>query len=109
VLFALLLRSDNIVALFSRSSLPSAFASFQRNYLLVYALVVGADWLQGIFVSAIYQCYGYDETFRSRFFIAGFLSSGLLGTFFGPLADKFGRKRASLLYAPAPASRRRRL
>jgi hypothetical protein len=32
--------------------------------------------------------------------LAGFLSSGLLGTFFGPLADKFGRKRAALMYAP---------
>ncbi len=80
-----------------------------------YALVVGADWLQGVFVSKIYQCYSYDETQRSRFFIvgddaddadddntnnvvSGFLSSGLLGTFFGPLADKFGRKRASLMY-----------
>jgi hypothetical protein len=31
-------------------------------------------------------------------FPSGFLSSGLLGTFFGPLADKFGRKRASLMY-----------
>lgn len=78
---------------------------------------MGADWLQGVFVSKIYQCYGYNETARSRFFIAGddhdhdsagaseanrflsgFLSSGLLGTFFGPLADKFGRKRASLMY-----------
>ncbi len=36
-----------------------------------YALVVGADWLQGVFVSKIYQCYGYNETARSRFFIAG--------------------------------------
>ena len=79
---------------------------------------MGADWLQGVFVSKIYQCYGYNETARSRFFIAGedddhgggvagrrtnrfpsgFLSSGLLGTFFGPLADKFGRTRASLMY-----------
>jgi hypothetical protein len=36
-------------------------------------------------------------------FLSGFLSSGLLGTFFGPLADKFGRKRASLMYSmPLP-------
>ena len=79
-----------------------AFASFQRNYLVVYFLVMGArsspsnsidpclasDWLQGPYVYKLYAYYGFDQGDIGLLFIAGFLSSLLFGTFLGSLADK---------------------
>ena len=48
----------------------------------------GADWLQGPYVYALYASYGFDKSAIGQLFIAGFLSSGVFGTFVGSLADK---------------------
>lgn len=45
------------------------------------------DWLQGPYVYALYQHYGFDRTAIGQLFIAGFGSSLLFGTLVGSLAD----------------------
>lgn len=46
------------------------------------------DWLQGPYVYALYQHYGFDRGDIGRLFIAGFGSSMIIGTVIGSLADK---------------------
>ena len=46
------------------------------------------DWLQGPYVYALYQYYGFDVKDIGRLFIAGFGSSMIFGTIVGSLADK---------------------
>jgi hypothetical protein len=46
------------------------------------------DWLQGPYVYALYEHYGYSPAQIGQLFIAGFGSSMLFGTFVGALADK---------------------
>ncbi|MEW5319725.1 MAG: hypothetical protein WDW38_010861 [Sanguina aurantia] len=76
----------------------SAFVKLRNNYVLVYALMMAGDWLQGPYVYALYEYYGYDVKDIGRLFIAGFGSSMVVGTVVGALADKYGRKKAGLLY-----------
>ena len=112
------------------------FIRFRNNYVLVYALMMGAehtplsavdrytslnawpppfacapetplwltdagispsltqsacaagDWLQGPYVYALYQYYGFDRGQIGRLFIGGFASSMVFGTLVGSLADK---------------------
>ncbi|GIL74576.1 hypothetical protein Vretimale_2257 [Volvox reticuliferus] len=81
-----------------------AFFSLRNNYVFVYALMMAGDWLQGPYVYALYQHYGYDVKDIGRLFIAGFGSSMIFGTVVGSLADKHGRKKAALLYVVAYAA-----
>jgi len=53
---------------------------------------MGADWLQGPYVYALYSDYGFNRSDIGVLFIGGFLSSMVFGTFVGSLADKYGRK-----------------
>lgn len=46
------------------------------------------DWLQGPYVYALYEYYGFDVKDIGRLFIAGFGSSMVVGTVVGALADK---------------------
>uniref|UniRef100_A0A7E4W915 Molybdate transporter 2 homolog n=1 Tax=Panagrellus redivivus TaxID=6233 RepID=A0A7E4W915_PANRE len=88
---------------FAKSRQPACddaqFIGFQRSYLTVYLLAVGADWLQGPHVYALYQHYGMSKHQIEQLFIAGFGSSLVFGTFIGSLADKIGRKLNCFLYA----------
>mmetsp|Transcript_13957 Transcript_13957/g.42093 ORF Transcript_13957/g.42093 Transcript_13957/m.42093 type:complete len:460 (-) Transcript_13957:1680-3059(-) len=74
------------------------FRRFRNNYLMVYSLMMAGDWLQGPYVYALYQHYGFDRGDIGRLFIAGFGASMILGTVVGSLADKTGRKKAALTY-----------
>ena len=56
------------------------------------------DWLQGPYVYALYDSYGYSQEDIAVLFVAGFGSSMFFGTFVGSLADRLGRKRFCLLY-----------
>ena len=47
---------------------------------------------------ALYQHYGYTQGDIGQLFIAGFGSSLVFGTVAGSLGDRYGRKRACLLY-----------
>ena len=64
-------------------------------------LFAAGDWLQGPYVYALYQHYGFDRGDIGRLFIAGFGSSMIFGTIVGSLADKTGRKKAALTYVAA--------
>ena len=46
------------------------------------------DWLQGPYVYALYEYYGFTVKDIGRLFIAGFGSSMVFGTIVGSLADK---------------------
>eukprot|EP00898_Chlorokybus_atmophyticus_P004681 jgi/Chlat1/5213/Chrsp33S05182 len=75
-----------------------AFAVFRNNYLAVYSLMMAGDWLQGPYVYALYEHYGYGRGDIGRLFIAGFGSSMIFGTLVGSLADRYGRRRACIMY-----------
>ncbi|CAG0899302.1 unnamed protein product [Cyprideis torosa] len=74
------------------------FLRFQNTYCIVYFLAVFADWLQGPYVYKLYSYYGFGEFEIAVLYIIGFAVSATLGTFTGPLADKFGRKRMCLIF-----------
>ncbi|GAA0185930.1 transporter [Lithospermum erythrorhizon] len=81
-----------------RVNTSSAFNAFKNNYLVVYSLMMAGDWLQGPYVYYLYTTYGFGKGEIGQLFIAGFGSSMLFGTIVGSLADKHGRKRASVTY-----------
>ena len=53
---------------------------------------MAADWMQGPYVYALYDHYGFDKEQIAHLFIAGFGSSMLFGTVVGALADQHGRR-----------------
>eukprot|EP00741_Cyanophora_paradoxa_P002968 tig00000655_g2881.t1 len=75
-----------------------AFTKFQYNYIAVYLLAMASDWLQGPYVYALYEAYGYKEGDIGKLFIAGFGSSMIFGTIVGSVADKYGRKKNCILF-----------
>ncbi|KAG7138298.1 Molybdate-anion transporter like protein [Verticillium longisporum] len=72
---------------------------FQLEYFSVYALAVGADWLQG---PHIYAMYKYEkqlpEKLVAALYAAGFISGAVSASFAGGLADRYGRRLACLIY-----------
>jgi MFS family permease len=75
-----------------------AFKDFQRKFLIVYLLMMAADWMQGPYVYRLYSFYGFSRQDNGILFIAGFGSSLVFGTWAGPIADTYGRKFACMLY-----------
>lgn len=82
----------------SKKSSDERFRGFQRTYLLVYLSAMMADWLQGPYVYALYESYGFTRGDNAMLFICGFGSSAVFGTFVGSLADKLGRRKFATLY-----------
>ncbi|GFH18481.1 uncharacterized protein HaLaN_15297, partial [Haematococcus lacustris] len=86
------------------SGVPSAGASvaaYRRHmagYVAIYSLMMLGDWLQGPYVYALYEYYGFTVKDIGRLFVAGFGSSMVFGTVVGALADRHGRKKAAMLY-----------
>ncbi|CEM16856.1 unnamed protein product [Vitrella brassicaformis CCMP3155] len=76
-----------------------AFKGFQRNYLLVYYVMMLADWLQGPYVYALYQEYGFSMSEIGVLFIVGFGASGIMGVFIGSIADSYGRRFICIVFA----------
>ncbi|KAG2443613.1 hypothetical protein HXX76_001964 [Chlamydomonas incerta] len=74
------------------------FRLFRNNYLIVFCLMMAGDWLQGPYIYALYEHYGYSVGDIGHFFIMGFGSSAVFGTVVGALADITGRRAASLAY-----------
>jgi MFS transporter, MFS domain-containing protein family, molybdate-anion transporter len=77
---------------------PPSYLSFRRNYVIIYCLMMAGDWLQGPYVFALYDAYGFTVKEIGILFITGFGSSLIFGTIVGSLADQLGRKKACLLY-----------
>lgn len=71
---------------------------FKRDYLVAYLLAMLADWLQGPYVYALYAFYGFSKADNGLLFIFGFGSSAIFGTFIGGFADKYGRKKFTIMY-----------
>jgi hypothetical protein len=64
------------------------FKKFQMIYLVPYLLMTAADWLQGPYVYALYESYGFGIGDIGILFTAGFGSSMIFGTVVGSLSDK---------------------
>ncbi|KAI0692884.1 hypothetical protein BC835DRAFT_1355598 [Cytidiella melzeri] len=78
----------------SSRSAGSSARLLMRQYLTVYAIVMGADWLQGPYVYSLYrEQYAFPERLVAVLFVIGFMSAGFAAPLVGPWADKFGRKK----------------
>ncbi|KAJ7238813.1 hypothetical protein B0H12DRAFT_1326754 [Mycena haematopus] len=83
----------------SASGTASALAALTRQYLIVYAIVMGADWLQGPYVYSLYrEQYNFPERTVAILFVTGFMSAGLAAPLIGVWADQHGRKRLCLVF-----------
>lgn len=76
----------------------TSLKAFRKQYLTVWCFAIISDWLQGPYVYALYEAYGFTNQENAVLFICGFGASGLAGAFIGQFADKSGRKQAALLY-----------
>ena len=85
----------------STAAAPPGFASFQKLYLAAYLCMVAGDWMQGPYVYALYDSYGFSQQAIAVLFVAGFGSSMIFGTVVGSFADKLGRKKFALVYVAA--------
>ena len=72
--------------------------SLQSLYLPAHLLALFSDWLQGPYVYQLYRQYGYGERDIAVLFMAGYLSSCVLGSTSGPLADRYGRRTMGQLF-----------
>lgn len=73
--------------LVDETSVPG-YTDFKLRYLIGYALAVFGDWIQGPYLYALYESYGYSRTSIAFFYIIGYASSLIFGTIVGSLADK---------------------
>mmetsp|Transcript_20231 Transcript_20231/g.30152 ORF Transcript_20231/g.30152 Transcript_20231/m.30152 type:complete len:484 (+) Transcript_20231:97-1548(+) len=69
------------------------------RYLSVYLLAALSDWLQGPYVYALYNAYGYEQKAIAVLFVAGFGSSMIFGSFVGGMADSGGRRKFVIIFA----------
>lgn len=77
----------------------NALATLTRRYLVVYAIVMGADWLQGPYVYSLYhEQYELPERMVAVLFVTGFMSAGLTAPLVGVWADQHGRKKLCLVF-----------
>ncbi|KAI9189869.1 hypothetical protein H9P43_001302 [Blastocladiella emersonii ATCC 22665] len=83
---------------FASPAQKEAFSRFRTNYLAVYLLVNGSDWLCGPYLYSVYKEHGLDLAWISTLSVIGFMSSAVLGSFAGSLSDKWGRRKLCLLY-----------
>lgn len=102
MLFMVLAIVCAVVVMRSRSqdrvSVTAQFRSFQRSFIIVYLIMFMADWMQGPYVYALYDHYGFSHQDIATLFIMGFGSSMVFGTFVGGLADRFGRKANAIVF-----------
>lgn len=74
----------------------------QLSFLIVYALVMAADWLQGPFLYSLYaKEHAVAPTVIPQLFTTGFVSGGVAGAVVGSLADAYGRRAACLAFCVA--------
>ncbi|CAK7207005.1 hypothetical protein SEUCBS139899_009813 [Sporothrix eucalyptigena] len=89
----------------SREAAATAHASRASDFLIVYALVMAADWLQGPFLYSLYTDeHGVSPAHVSLLFATGFIAGGVSASFVGSAADRHGRKRASLVFCATYAA-----
>jgi MFS family permease len=71
------------------------FDGFRREYMMVYYVIMLADWMQGTHMYTLYLSYNVNI---SALFLTGFLSGAIFAPFLGSAVDKFGRKRSCIVY-----------
>ncbi|KAI0918321.1 hypothetical protein AcW1_009765 [Taiwanofungus camphoratus] len=77
----------------------NVLSKLTRQYLIVYAIVMGADWLQGPYVYSLYEeQYAFPERLVAVLFVTGFMSGGLTAPLVGVWADQHGRRRLCLAF-----------
>jgi MFS transporter, MFS domain-containing protein family, molybdate-anion transporter len=79
----------------SHQVLHREFDAFRRQYMIVYAIIMLADWMQGTHMYTLYLSYGVNI---SALFLTGFLSGALFAPFLGSAVDTFGRQKACVVY-----------
>jgi len=73
--------------------------SFKLNYLTVYSLVMGADWMQGPYQYALYKDERHlPEHTVGALFAVGFLTAATSAPLVGKWADKHGRRQMCLAF-----------
>jgi len=77
----------------------SRHRSLLARYLCVYLLATLSDWLQGPYVYALYDAYGFSQHDIAVLFVAGFGSSMVFGSFIGGMADMCGRRKFVILFS----------
>ncbi|CCF33927.1 major facilitator superfamily transporter [Colletotrichum higginsianum] len=76
----------------------------QWAFYVVYALVMGSDWLQGPFLYSLYTNeHQISSDLVPSLFTTGFVSGAVAGYFIGSLADRHGRKVSCLFFCAAYA------
>jgi len=75
--------------------LHKKFHIFRRKYLIVYLIIMLADWMQGTHMYTLYLSYNVNI---SALFLTGFLSGAIFAPFLGSAVDKFGRKKSCIVY-----------
>lgn len=99
------LQTNGAAVLTSNGARVGALQTLMRKYLLVYAIVMGADWLQGPYVYSLYrEQYGFPERLVAVLFVTGFISAAIFAPLVGVWADTYGRKRICLLFCILYAS-----
>ena len=63
------------------------FKAFQRTYLTVYLLMMAGDWLQGPYMYALYDAYGFKHEEIAALFVAGFFFGAEVNTISTRLRD----------------------
>ncbi|TVY26148.1 Molybdate-anion transporter [Lachnellula hyalina] len=77
---------------------------FKKKFLPVYLLAFGSDWLQGPYIYTMYKDEkGLPEETVAYLFATGFLAAAISASFVGSLADRYGRRSASLFFCVAYA------
>ncbi|KAF9788364.1 hypothetical protein BJ322DRAFT_1048492 [Thelephora terrestris] len=90
-------RSDNLEN--GNVAHPENVSSLARKYLTVYAIVMGADWLQGPYVYSLYnEEYEFPERMVAFLFVTGFMSAALTAPLVGAWADQHGRRRLCMAF-----------
>jgi len=79
----------------SKAVLKKDFDVFRRKYIIVYLVIMLADWMQGTHMYTLYLSYNVNV---SALFITGFLSGAIFAPFLGSFVDKFGRKNSCIVY-----------
>mmetsp|Transcript_76769 Transcript_76769/g.214558 ORF Transcript_76769/g.214558 Transcript_76769/m.214558 type:complete len:492 (+) Transcript_76769:129-1604(+) len=101
-LFYFLLLITIVLAWLSQPKVEKALGAEARRlkwlYLAVWYVCVAGDWLQGPYVYALYDAYGFSHRGISQLFVAGFGASMVFGTFVGSITDTIGRKKGCQLY-----------
>ncbi|KAH8163269.1 hypothetical protein CIB48_g4977 [Xylaria polymorpha] len=82
-----------------RNPLDDDAREFQRTFLRVYLLVIGSEWLQNPFMYSLFRNEKtLDEATVSTLYISTYVSAAVSAFFTGYLTDRFGRRRACLVF-----------